>query len=52
MKQRFLMKPRINTKYILVLLKHYSKNDTGTTLEISSIKSMRIALNFQNIFGV
>ena len=41
MKQRSVMKPTMNAKDIPVLLKHYSKKDSGTILETSSIKFMR-----------
>ena len=50
MKQRSVMKPTMNAKDIPVLLKHYSKKDSGTILETSSIKFMRSALNLQSIF--
>ena len=51
-RQRSLIKPTMNVKYISVLRKHYSKKGSGPILETSSIKSMRSALNFQNIFGL
>ena len=39
-------------KTFTILLKHYSKKDSGTTLETSNIKIMRIALKFQSISGL
>ena len=49
-RQRSLIKPTMNVKDILLLLKYHSKKDWETILETSNKKSMRIALNFQNIF--
>ena len=43
--QRSLMKPIMNVKGTLVLLKHHLKKDSGNMLEASNIKSMRTALN-------
>ena len=51
-KQRSLIKATMNVKDILVLLKHQSKNDSGTILETSNIKGVRSALNFQSISGL
>ena len=51
-RERFLIKATMNVKDILVLLKHQSKNDSGTILETSNIKGMRSALNFQSISGL
>lgn len=57
MRQMFPINQKMNAKDILVLLKHHlkkdsAKKDSTTILEASNIKSMRTALNFQNIFGV
>ena len=49
-KQRSLMKPTMNIKNILVVMKHHSKKDSGTKPETSNIKSMRSALNSQSVF--
>ena len=44
------MKPTMNIKNILVVMKHHSKKDSGTKPETSNIKSMRSALNSQSVF--
>ena len=49
-KQRSLMKPKMNVKDTLVLLKHDLKKDSGNMLEASNLKSIRSALNFQSMF--
>ena len=49
-KQRSLMKPKMNVKDTLVLLKDDLKNDSGNMLEASNLKSIRSALNFQSMF--
>ena len=51
-KQRSLMKPIMNVKDTLVLLKHHLKKDPGSMLETLNIKSMRSALNFQSMFKI
>ena len=50
MKQRSLVKPTMDVKDVLVLLKHHSKKDSGTILETLNIKSMRSAQNVPSIF--
>ena len=52
MKQKSLMKPKMNVKIISVLLKHHSKKDWQTTLDTSNKKSLRIAVNFQSTSGL
>ena len=51
MKQTSLTKLTLNVKYIAVPLKHHSKKDSGTILEISNMSALnRIGRNFQIIF--